>query len=78
MSSEDDVEEYNWVYGDKGHIVSPEGFDLPKGLEYLRNSLEGSIEEETFKNKERIFKYNAKMKISYIDLKLALKNYHLY
>jgi len=54
MSSEDDVEEYNGVYGDKWHIVSPEGFDLPEGLEYLRNSLEGSIEEETFKNKERI------------------------
>ena len=73
MSSEDDVEEYNGVYGDKWHIVSPEGFDLPEGLEYLRKSWEGSIEEETFQNKERIFKYNAKIKISYIDLKLALK-----
>jgi hypothetical protein len=38
MSSEDDVEEYNGVYGDKWHIVSQKGFDLPEGLEYLRKS----------------------------------------
>ena len=38
-----------------------------------KNSWEGSIEEETFYNKERIFKYNAKIKVSNIDLKLALK-----
>ncbi len=73
MLEEDVVEEYNGVYGGKCHIVSPEGFNLSEGLEYLKNSWEGSIEEETFKNKERIFRYNAKIKISYIDLKLALK-----
>ena len=73
MLTEDVVEEYNGVYGGKWHIVSPEGFNLPEGLEYLKNSWEGSIEEETFNNKERIFRYNAKIKISYVDLKLALK-----
>jgi hypothetical protein len=67
------LEEYNGVYSGKWHIVSPEGFDLPEGLEYLKNSWEGSIEDETFKNKERIFKYNAKIKISHVDLKVALK-----
>ena len=35
MVTEDIVEEYNCVYGGKWHIVSPEGFDLPEGLEYL-------------------------------------------
>jgi hypothetical protein len=46
---------------------------LPEGLEYLKNSWEGTIEDETFYNKERIFKYNAKIKISHVDLKIALK-----
>ena len=46
---------------------------MPEGLEYLKNSLEGTIEDETFYNKERIFKYNAKIKISHVDLKIALK-----
>ena len=34
---EDIVEEHNGVYGSKWHIVSTEGFDLPEGLEYLKN-----------------------------------------
>lgn len=67
------LEEYNGVYGGKWHIISPEGFDFPERLEYLKNSWEGSIEDETFNNKERIFKYNAKIKISHVDLKVALK-----
>ena len=46
---------------------------MPEGLEYLKNSWEGTIEDETFYNKERIFKYNAKIKISHVDLKIALK-----
>ena len=71
--TEDIVEEHNCIYGGKWHIVSPEGFDLPEGLAYLKNSWEGSIEDETFNNRERIFKYNAKIKISNVDLKLALK-----
>ena len=41
MVTEDVVEEHNGVYGGKWHIVSPEGFDLPEGLEYLKNSWEG-------------------------------------
>ena len=73
ISSKEVVEEHNGVYGDKWHIVSPEGFDLPEGLAYLKNSWEGSIEDETFNNRERIFKYNAKIKISNVALKLALK-----
>ena len=73
MLKEDIIEEQNGVYSGKWHIVSPEGFDLKEGLEYLKNGWEGSIEEETFCNKERIFKYNAKIKVSNVDLKLALK-----
>ena len=73
MLQEDFIEKHNGVYNGKWYIVSPEGFDLKEGLEYLKNSWEGSIEEETFYNKERIFKYNAKIKVSNIDLKLALK-----
>lgn len=46
---------------------------MPEGLEYLKSIWEGSIEDETFNNKERIFKYNAKIKISNVDLKLVLK-----
>jgi len=36
MIAEDVIEEHNGVYGGKWHIVSPEGFDLPEGLEYLK------------------------------------------
>ena len=43
--SENVVDEYNGIYCGKWHIVSPEGY-LPEGLEYLKNSWEGSIEEE--------------------------------
>ena len=46
---------------------------MPEGLEYLKSIWEGNIEDETFNNKERIFKYNAKIKISHVDLKVALK-----
>ena len=73
MLQEDIIEEHNDLYNGKWHIISQEGFDLKEGLEYLKNSWEGSMEEETFYNKERIFKYNAKIKISNVDLKLALK-----
>ena len=37
MVSEDIIEEHNGVYGGKWHIVSPKGFDLPEGLEYMKN-----------------------------------------
>ncbi len=36
MVKEDVVEEHNGVYGGKWYIVSPEGFDLQEGLEYLK------------------------------------------
>ena len=45
MISEDVIEERNGVYGGKWHIVSPEGFDLPEGLEYLKNSWEGDTQK---------------------------------
>lgn len=36
---EDDVVKYhNGVYSDKWHLISPEGFDLPEGQDYLKNS----------------------------------------
>ena len=44
MIAEDVVEEHNGVYGGKWHIVSLEGFELPEGLEYLKNSWEGSLD----------------------------------
>ena len=37
------IAEHNGVYGGKWHIVSPEGFDLPEGLEYLRNNASDSF-----------------------------------
>ena len=38
MVDEDVVEEHNGVYGAIWHIVSQEGFDLPEGLEYLKDA----------------------------------------
>ena len=38
MSADDAIEERNGVYGGKWHIISPEGFDIPEGLEYLKNA----------------------------------------
>lgn len=49
MVTEDVVEEHNGVYGSKWHIVSPEGFDLPEGLEYLKNSWEGNEDYGDYK-----------------------------
>lgn len=43
--AEDVVEEHNGVYGRKWHIISPEGFDLPEGLEYLRGNASDSFYE---------------------------------
>ena len=43
---EDIVEEHNGVYDGKWHIVSPEGFDLPEGLEYLKG---GYVEQPLIK-----------------------------
>ena len=38
MITDEVAEEHNGVYGGKWHIVSPEGFDLPEGLDYLKTS----------------------------------------
>ena len=38
MIAEDVIEEHNGVYNGKWHIVSPEGFYLPEGMEYLKNA----------------------------------------
>ena len=68
MVMEDVVEEHNGVYGGKWHIVSPEGFDLPEGQEYLKNSWEGSWDGHCTYRKERIHKYDACMKVSNVPL----------
>ena len=73
MNIEDGIEEHNGVYDGKWHIISPEGFDLPEGLEYLKNSWEGSVEERISFNRKEIFKYSAKIKICHIDLYTSLK-----
>ena len=46
MLLDDVIEEHNGIYGGEWHIISPEGLDLPEGLEYLKNTWEGSIDEE--------------------------------
>ena len=66
---EDVVEEHNGVYGDKWHIISPEGFDLPEGLDYLKNSWEG----DDWLGRVRIHKYVANIKVSGIPLKNAFE-----
>jgi len=43
MIAEDVVEEHNGVYNGKWHIVSPQGFDLPEGLEYLKDAQNDEI-----------------------------------
>ena len=65
MIAEDVIEERNGVYGDKWHIVSPEGFDLPEGLEYLKNSWERDTQ-----------KYKANIMVENISLKTALEKLH--
>ena len=36
--SDEVVQEHNRVYDNKWNIISPEGLDLPEGLEYLKNT----------------------------------------
>lgn len=62
MIAEDVIEENNGDYGGKWHIVSPEGFDLPEGLEYLKYSWEGDSQ-----------KYKANIEVENIPLKTALE-----
>lgn len=61
MVVEDVVEEYNGVYCGKWHIISPEGFDLPEGLKYLKNSWGGDTQ-----------KYKANIEVKNVPLKTAL------
>lgn len=73
MIAEDVIEEHNGVYDGKWHIVSPEGFYLPEGLEYLKNSWEGSWDNYCMGRMERIHKYDASIKISNVPLGDAFK-----
>ena len=47
--SEEILIEHNGVYDDKWHIISPEGFHLPEGLEYLKNSSQKTLNGIVFK-----------------------------
>ena len=76
MVAEDVVEEHNGVYDDKWHIASPEGFDLPEGLEYLKNSWEGSWDDHCTGRKERIHKYDASIKVRNVPLGDTFKKVH--
>ena len=66
--SGDVVEERNGVYGGKWHIVSTEGFDIPEGQDYLKNSWEGIWGNYEIYGTERIHKYVASVKVSNITL----------
>lgn len=44
MITNDVIKDHNGVYGGKWNIVTNEGFDLPEGLEYLKNSWEKDIQ----------------------------------
>lgn len=70
MVTEDVIAEHNGVYGGKWHIVSLEGFDLPEGLEYLRNSWE---ERAFIYGVQRFQKYIASMQINNVQLDEAIK-----
>ena len=63
---EDVVEEHNGVYGGKWHIVSPEGFELSEGLEYLKNSWEG---DKDFGN----YRYLPTLRVSGLPLDMAIE-----
>ena len=71
--TEDVIEEHNGVYGGKWHIVSLEGFDLPEGLDYLKNSWQGSIWGLRMYGEKRLRKYTATMLISNVQLDEVIK-----
>lgn len=73
MVTEDIVEEHNGVYGGKWYIVSPEGFNLPAGLEYMKNSWEGSWDDHCMGRKERIHKYIASITVQNVQLEDAFR-----
>ena len=45
MVAEDVVEEHNGIHCRKWPIVSLEGFELPEGLEYLKNRWEKNTQK---------------------------------
>ena len=61
----DIIEEHNGVYNGKWHIASPEGFDLPEGMEYLKGGWDHSKKGTTCL-------YIPVIKVSYIPLHVAL------
>ncbi len=61
MISVDFVEEHNGVYCGKWHIVSPEGFDIPEGLEYLKSSWEKELKNY----KENIVVKNIPLRVTF-------------
>ena len=65
MVAKDIVEEHNGVYDCKWHIVSPEGFDLPEGLEYLKGGWKQGEKGTTCI-------YIPVLRISYIPLQVAI------
>ena len=57
MIAEDVVEEHNGIYGGKWNIVSPEGFDLPEGLEYVKDMcMKCSPKDPSIKCSNMLFK----------------------
>ena len=73
MTAEDIIEEHNGIYDGKWHIISPEGFDLPEGMEYLKNSWEGDINYCNRFGIGRIHRYTASIKVSGLFLVDAFK-----
>lgn len=73
MVTEDIIEEHNGVYCGKWHIVSLEGFALPEGVEYLKNSWEGSWDDHFMGRKERIHKYIANITVRNVQLEDAFR-----
>ena len=73
MVTEDIIEEHNGVYCGKWHIVSLEGFALPEGVEYLKNSWEGSWDDHFMGRKERIHKYIANITVRNVQLEVAFR-----
>ena len=70
---EDVVEEHNGVYGGKWHIISPEGFKQSAGLDYLKNSWDGSWDDHCMGRKGRIHKYIAYIKVRNVQLEDAFR-----
>ena len=73
MTEEDVIEEHNGIYGGIWHIVSPEGFNIPEGLEYLKIRWEGNMNYYYRFGIARTHRYSASIKVSGVLLKDAFK-----